>query len=199
MLKLNFFSQATGSVSDKRIIERIRNNDSRVLGELFINQEKMVNGYIMSHGGSRDDVDDLLQEAIIVLWQKVSSGRFELTAKLSTFILSVVKNKWLAELRKRNRLTGDELLEQIPDGNPAGLEKLISKEKMELVHNALEQISETCKKLLLLFYFEERSMDDIAKILELANMNVAKSKKYQCKKALEKILIAKMTDNGREQ
>jgi DNA-directed RNA polymerase specialized sigma subunit len=40
----------------------------------------------------------------------------------------------------------------------------------------------------MLFYFEERNLRDIARVLGFANPEVVKSKKYQCKKSLETIL-----------
>jgi hypothetical protein len=40
----------------------------------------------------------------------------------------------------------------------------------------------------MLFYFEERSLEEITKTLNFSNTNVTKSKKYQCKKSLEAIL-----------
>jgi len=40
----------------------------------------------------------------------------------------------------------------------------------------------------MLYYFEERSLEEITKILKFSNTNVTKSKKYQCKKSLESVL-----------
>lgn len=181
-MRLHFFPE-------QRILERIRENDRRVLGELFIRYEKMVQRYVMINGGNRDDAEDLLQEAIIVLWQKVNAGSFELRSRLSTYIMAIVKNKWLAELRRRGRLTDDEAAEQRIDENPGGLEALLKKEQLDRMRAALGRISEVCRKLLVFFYFEERSLEDISALLGFANTDVAKSKKYQCKKALEKILL----------
>ena len=68
---------------------------------------------------------------------------------------------------------------------------------LERVRVALEQIKPVCKQLLLLFYFEERSMEEIANILSFANMNVAKAKKYQCKKALQDVVMRSMQEGRR--
>ncbi|MGB6649412.1 MAG: sigma-70 family RNA polymerase sigma factor, partial [Bacteroidota bacterium] len=57
-------------------------------------------------------------------------------------------------------------------------------------------LGEPCRTLLLLFYWEERSMGEIAVELGFANADTAKSKKYQCKKALEK-LLAPYRDDGK--
>ena len=182
MLRLNL-------VSDETLVERIRNNDRSVLGDLFIKFEKVVFKHIQTHGGNLDDAKDMLQESIIVLWQNVSAGRFKLQSKLSTYLVAVAKNKWMVEMRKKKRFVQDDPPEYISSAEPGILDKIVDDETLELVRFALDQIKPICKQLLLLFYFEERSMEDIANIMSFANMNVAKAKKYQCKKALQDMVL----------
>ena len=174
---------------DQVIIERIRANDRHVLGDLFIKFEKLIVYHIQSHGGNRDDGADILQESIIVLWQQVVSGKFELTSRLSTYLLAIAKNKWLAELRRRRRLVNENIADDLSDDKPSALEQLVDDENVRLLNEAMEHVQPLCRQILLLFYFEERSMEEIAQVLNFANTNVAKSKKYQCKKALQEILI----------
>ena len=173
---------------EKEIINRVRANDRTVLGELFIHYKKMILNYVQSHGGSEQDAEDLLQEAIIVFWQKVCSGSFELTSKIGTYLLAVVKNKWYAEIRKRNKFTNTEISEDVNDGQDSQLDIVITEEKKQWVRKALEAIDPVCKQLLFYFYFEKRNLEEITRIMKFANSNVTKSKKYQCKKALELIL-----------
>jgi len=180
MRKINFFPE-------QKLLNRIKSNDRTVLGELFVRYEKLVASYVSKHGGDQLDAEDMLQEAIIVVWQKVCSGKFELTSKLSTYFLAIVKNKWSAEMRKRGQFS-EELPEDISDGNPSTLDSVIKEEEMTTVRKALEALNPICKELLMLFYFEARNLRDIARILGFANPEVAKSKKYQCKKSLETIL-----------
>ena len=180
MRKINFFPE-------QKLLNRIKSNDRTVLGELFVRYEKLVASYVSKHGGDQSDTEDMLQEAIIVVWQKVCSGKFELRSKLSTYILAIVKNKWSAEMRKRSKFS-EELPEDISDGNPSTLDGVIKEEEMATVRKALAALNPICKELLMLFYFEERNLRDIARVLGFANPEVAKSKKYQCKKSLETIL-----------
>lgn len=182
--------------SERKIIQRIRANDRNVLGELFRKYQKMVYNYIQQHGGNELDAEDVLQESIIVLWQKANSADFQLSSKLSTYIMAIAKNKWLAELRKQRRISHQEIQLNTMENNPGSLEQLISAEKIEIIREAINHIPLLCKKLLLLYYFEEKSMEQIADILGLASADVAKSKKYQCKKSLEEILKLRLPEFG---
>lgn len=173
---------------DREFIQRIKANDRTVLGELFMKYQRMISVYVLKNGGDKNDAEDIIQETIIVMWQKVNSDSLQLTVKLGTYLLAIAKNKWMAELRKRRKISPQDISENISNGNPSSLDDLVNEEKIEYVRKALEMLQPICKKLLLLYYFEEKNMKEIAKILNLANADVAKSKKYQCKKNLEEIL-----------
>ena len=179
---------------DREFIQRIKTNDRTVLGELFLKYERMISGYVLKNGGDNNDAEDIIQETIIVLWQKINSDSLQLTVKLGTYLLAIAKNKWMAELRKRRKISPLDISEHITDGNPSSLDDLVNEEQIAYVREALDMLQPICRKLLLLYYFEEKNMKEVAKILNLANADVAKSKKYQCKKSLEEILKENMNE-----
>lgn len=179
---------------ERELVNRIRHNDRTVLGELFVRYRKLACSYVTANGGDEPDAEDMLQEAIIVLWQRVCSGQFELRAKLSTFIMGVVKNKWMSEMRKRQKIEKEARLSDVSDGEASLLDSVIEGERLERVRAALEAMNEGCRQLLMLYYFEERSFKDVAGIMGFANADVAKAKKYQCKKALERLLRAQLAE-----
>ncbi|HXG38143.1 MAG TPA: sigma-70 family RNA polymerase sigma factor [Bacteroidota bacterium] len=175
--------------SDERILQRIRDGDEETLVLLYRVNRRAVEAFIGRNSGTSDDADDLLQEALVVLWERVRSGRFEQRAQLSTFLYATVKNLWFRRLARKKREIATELdPEQTWDGQQSALEDLVDDEAAARVQRALRVIGEPCRSLLLLFYWEERSMEEIAAALGFANADTAKAKKYQCKKMLEKLL-----------
>jgi RNA polymerase sigma factor (sigma-70 family) len=182
--------------SDKDYLLRIRNNDRSVLGELFVKYERMAETFISRQGGRREDAEDALQEAIIILWQKVCGGEFELKSKLGTYLLGIVKNKWRGELRKKKRIEPDVEYDDFESDEIGPLDSYLESEANDLIKDALMKISQQCRELLMMFYFEERSMADIAGILKLSNPSVAKARKYQCKKELQKIMKLHLENEG---
>ncbi len=179
-------------LSNKEIVKRIQENDRTVLGELYVTNERSITSYIKRNGGNSNDAQDLLQEAIITLWQNINAGRFELSAKVSTYLFAIARNKWMAESRRQKKYDHNvkNIEEKANEDNT--LNELIDDEERNMINEALEHLESPCKELLLLFYFEERKMADISKILNFANSDVAKAKKYQCKKALQKLLQTKL-------
>lgn len=175
--------------ADARVLDLIRKGDEKALVMLYNSNRTMIASYVTRNNGSADDAEDMLQEAVVVLWERIRSGQFEYSAKLSTFIYATVKNMWSRRLaRKRKETPTDIDPEQHSDDSSSALELLIESEQAKLVQDALAKIGEQCRKLLLLFYWEELSMEEIAVHMGFANADTVKSKKYQCKKALEQMV-----------
>ncbi len=174
---------------DASILDMIRRGDEQALVRLYELNRKMVSSFVARNNGTHDDYEDLLQEALVILWERVRAGRFEYSSKLSTFIFGTVKNIWLRKLaRARREVLIDLQSEEHEDPQETALDELIDSEEASAVKQALERIGDVCKEILLLYYWEECSMEEIATKLGFANAETAKSKKYQCKKALEKML-----------
>ena len=175
--------------NDSKLLDAIRNGDEGALVELFRQNRRPITSLVTRNQGSEDDAEDVLQEAMVVLWERVRSGSFEYQAKLSTFIYATAKNIWsrrLARHRREISATPETFDAAADDATP--LEELEENERIIAVQKAMEQMGNPCRDLLLLFYWEERSMEEIAMKLGFANADTVKSKKYQCKKSLEHLV-----------
>ncbi len=170
---------------DAEIITEIRGGNQEALVLLYQENFTPVKNYIVKNKGAVEDVDDILQDAVIVVWQNVSKRDFELTSKLSTYIYSIAKNLWLKRLNKDKRL--DPLEDFHSNTHPADEPKNHSMD-LDIIAEYLEKIGETCKEVLQLFYFDGLDMTSIAERMEFANADTAKSKKYQCFKKLESLV-----------
>ena len=174
---------------DARILDQIRKGEEEALVRLYKMNEKQVGAFVLRNSGTQDDAEDMLQEALVVLWERVRTNRYEHSAKISTFIFATVKNMWLRRLsRVRREVALDLESDSTPSDERSALEVLINSEEAEHIAAALDKLGDPCRKLLLLYYWEEFSMEQIADQMGFANSDTVKSKKYQCKRALEKLL-----------
>jgi RNA polymerase sigma factor (sigma-70 family) len=174
---------------DTRILEGIRRGDDLALGAMYRVCDAPVRRLVIGNNGTRDDADDVLQESLVVLWERVRSGRFEHTARLSTFVVGVARNLWLRRLARGGRERPDsDRIDASADPGESPLDAMISRERAGAVRRALRELGEPCRTLLLLFYWEQASMEEIAARLGFANAETAKARKYQCKKTLHHML-----------
>jgi RNA polymerase sigma factor (sigma-70 family) len=170
---------------ESKILHLIRNGDEKGLVMVFEDTRSMAVSYVKRNSGNEADAEEVLQEAVVILWEKVRGGSFEAQSKLSTFLMGVIKNLWARRLARRKRETPlpDEFDPPATEESP--LDGLIREEQIEMMREAMSRITELCRNILLMFYWEEKSMEEIASNLGLANAETAKSKKYQCRKSLE--------------
>jgi RNA polymerase sigma factor (sigma-70 family) len=183
----------TESGAEQKQLERLQAGDQETLVELYHANFAMVRNYVVKNNGVVEDAEDLLQDALVVLWQNARKPGFELTSKISTYIMAVCKNLWLKQLGKSSRMMGEEMItpqvhsETPNEGRAMDLKK---------IHEALDELGDTCRNILTMFYFDGFDMDTIAKRLQFNNADTAKAKKYQCFKKLEEIVKRryKMTD-----
>jgi len=176
--------------SDAKILDLIRKGEGeQSLAVLYKANRRPVVSYVIKNNGTLDDGNDVLQEAVVVLWEKVRSGKFQYKSQLSTFIMGTARNIWLRRLaRRRKEVPEGQNIDNARNPDPSPLEELIDSDRAKFVRDSLTKLGDPCKKLLLLFYWEECSLEEIARQMGFANAETVKSKKYQCKKALERIL-----------
>ena len=81
-------------MKDHEILDRIKRGEERVLDYLYKKYFRMMAKIILGNSGTEDDAKDIYQEALIVFWQKASSGNLVLTSKISTYLYSICLNQW---------------------------------------------------------------------------------------------------------
>ena len=84
------FSKQKGlfnKISDINIIAGVRNQDDKVLNWLYDNYFQLVRNHVLNNSGSDDDVSDVFQDAIIVLYNQITEDKLRLTSDLKGYFL----------------------------------------------------------------------------------------------------------------
>ncbi|MES3019186.1 MAG: sigma-70 family RNA polymerase sigma factor, partial [Bacteroidota bacterium] len=130
------------------------------------------------------------QESVIVLYNKVKSGNFELNSKLKTFLYSVCRRLWLKRLNAQSRNVRN--IEDFSDIIPVedDMEKHEEKDRQfAMMEHALKQLGEPCKTIIEDYYLQNRSMQEISEKFGYTNSDNAKTQKYKCLQRLKKIFF----------
>jgi len=166
-------------MKDRELIEKIKKGDETALDFLYKKNYRMMIKMIVWNKGSEDEAKDIYQEALIVLWQKIiEDEEFVLTSKISTYLYSICQNLWRKELERKKKHSA----EQPERGETPDMD---AEERVMIIHKCIQELGETCKKILTYYYFDKLSMNAIAEKLGFANADTAKTKKYKCKKELD--------------
>ena len=175
-------------MNEKQIFERICSGDEDALDILYKKYYRMMAKLVMTNSGTEQEAKDIYQDALIVFWQKAVSGNLVLTSKMSTYLYSICLNLWRKELDRKSRLSREE--KDSPQYQDHETE-----ERVIIINKCVNELGETCRKVLTYFYFDRMSMAEIAERLGFANTNTAKTKKYKCKKKLNELIRAKYSES----
>ena len=154
---------------------------------LYRNYFKVIKNFVINHHGSILDAEDLFQDGIIVLYAQCMEDTFELTCTVQTYLYSICKNLWFKKLRdhKGIHLVIEE--EEIVPVESSHLELVIQSEEKKLLMEMVDELGKKCKTLLVLFYFENLSLKEIAKRIGYKNYTVVKNLKSRCMRKLRKL------------
>jgi len=174
-------------MTDQEIFEKVCQGDEKALELLYKKYYRMMTKLVISNSGTEEEAKDIYQEALVVFWQKAVSGNLVLTSKISTYVYSICQNLWRKELDRKKRLSNEE-----KDG--VEYTDFDSKERARIIQECINDLGETCRNVLMYYYYDGLSMQDIADKLGFANTNTAKTKKYKCKKKLDDLVKSRYSE-----
>jgi RNA polymerase sigma factor (sigma-70 family) len=168
--------------SDSAIIEGLCRQDNKILEYLYDSYFEMVRDHLRKNSGSDDDVYDVMQESIIILFKQVREPDFKLTSDLKGYFFGIAKIRWKEQLRKNPKL--DDLISDPPDDDQGEDDQLVLE---RIVSRSFMLLKEDCQMIINLF-MEGYDYEEIAHKMGLKNDVYARRKKYLCKEALMDII-----------
>ncbi len=176
---------------EKILLQGLANEDKTSIERIYRDHYNMIQSLVVNNNGSTDDAADIFQETMIVLFEKVKSGNFELHCQLKTFLYAVGRRLWLKKLNQQQRFstTSDYLEETISVDDDMEVHENRQQE-FNLMEAAMNKIGEPCKSLLEAYYIHKKQMQVIAADFGYTNADNAKTQKYKCLVRLKKLFFA---------
>lgn len=179
-------------VSDQELMNGIAQGDSRAINRLYKLFFPGIAHMIVNNNGSGDEAKDIFQDAVMVLYDRLTQGKFELNSKLSTFLYAVSRRLWLKQLTRKGSSTKTSDISDFEDilkvEDDIDRHEIIES-NFEQMALALEQLGEPCKTLLKDFYIANMSMQDIKDKFGYTSADNAKTQKYKCLQRLKKLFF----------
>jgi len=139
-------------------------------------------------GLNETEAEDVASETFLAVYQKLSTYRGQ--SKLSTWLWKIAYYKGIDYMRKNNKhkqLQG-EIDEQLADDKIAGVHiELQNQEQSEIVWRAVQHLPRLWGLAIILFYREDKSIDEISKILKKRKGTV-KTYLFRGRKKLKELL-----------
>lgn len=186
-----FIMRETHNTKNTRdVVGALKQNDLKTLNRLYSINYPKIESLVLKNSGTKAYAKDIFQEAVLVVWQNVKQNKFKPRSESSIngYLYTIAKNKWMDVLRSqgyRKTITESQMSYfEIKDEENNGIDDNILKDKrLENMMQAFKTLGSDCKTLLSKFYFEKKSMKNIAKDLELDAAST-RNKKYRCMQKL---------------
>jgi len=180
-----------GDTNESALLQGLARSDRKAIESIYRDNYNTIQSLILNNSGSVEDAKDIFQEAMIVLYEKVRSGNFELNCLIKTYVYSVSRRLWLKRLQQMSRQTPafDGLKETVPVEDDVEEVDRVNNE-FQAMEKAVSSLGEPCKSLLEAYYLERKSMQEIASSFGYTNADNAKNQKYKCLMRLKKIFFA---------
>lgn len=176
-------------MDNEAILEKLRSGGRKELEMIYTAFRKEFIFWVMkNYSCPLDDAQDIYQFSVLTFYENVINGKLtHLKSTVKTYLFSIGKNKAL-ELGKSSRRFR-EINESERLDAPAMDADMLEEEEKELqkVAHTLEQLGDPCTSLLKYYYYERKSMEEIAIALDYKNADTAKNLKYKCLKRLRKL------------
>lgn len=182
--------------SQIELVNAIKSNNSIALKSLYNSNYYKIESLVLKNSGTKEHAKDIYQEAFISVWNNIKNDSFvpKNETALQGYLFQIAKNKWMDVLRssqfRKTHLIQNEMtfVNKIDDGVNEE-EQEIFKQKLRQTMDAFKALGSPCKELLKTFYFEKKSLRDIADELQIEE-NTARNKKYRCMEKLREMVLA---------
>lgn len=161
-------------------LERIKRGDLAPLEKAYLELKPQFMKFAKSKFPEMPvpDLEDVYQETMIALYQNIQRGVLtKITSKISAYVFQI-GNNLIMDHKNKQKKEKEFLL------NNSRLEEILAQTYNPGIDRAagfvFSQFSEKCKSILQLFYYEKKSLQEIAELLNYKNADTVKANKSRC-------------------
>lgn len=170
-------------MTDQEFIYKIAQGDNRTFTILYNQYRSEFVGYIgKRYKGDSETIFELYQDACVALYDNIHSGKLQVLnpgVKLKTYLFRIGYNKLVDKYRKdKKSIPFIENVDYVQEDDLQYDDPCT--ERFAIIRQAVDAMKEPCNTILSLYYWEDKSIKEIALLQGYANADSAKSQKSKC-------------------
>ncbi|MDY8137237.1 sigma-70 family RNA polymerase sigma factor [Aquimarina sp. 2201CG5-10] len=170
-------------MNEEEIKNRIVSGDEIILKSFYHQHFSYIKSYISKQGGSKEDAEDIFQDALLLVYLKLRSNQDVINISVAAYFKGICKNLWRNHVRnERKWAMADILTDDFEDDQISITEEILNKNRKNLFNTYFSTLHGKTKQLWKLI-FEEKSSKEIALETGYTEKYVRK-KKHDTKKQL---------------
>jgi RNA polymerase sigma factor (sigma-70 family) len=158
-------------LSDTELVSRCLAGDRDAFSRIVSRYQTLICSLAYSRIGNLGQSEDIAQETFITAWKHLRLLREP--AKLRSWLCGIVRNRIHKNLRREGRepiyrAESIDTVDETPASEALPSEHAVRREEEAILWRSLEQIPESYREPLILFYREHQSIENVARLLDLS-------------------------------
>lgn len=182
-------------LDDFKIIEQVLEGRQEAYAILIERYEQLVFTLALRMLKNREDAEEAAQDVFVKAFKALS--KFKGESKFSTWIYRITYNKCLDMLARIKRQPAAADIEELTHMNLGEVETIVDKMELEernaQIKKCIERLPEDEAFLITVYYFEDKSVNELVEIMGLTESNI-KIKLYRARKRLFTMLNQILSD-----
>lgn len=157
----------TQDLTDEQLVTEIRKNNPELYGEIIKRYEVKLTHYLRKFIRDADELEDVLQEVFIKAYRNLYG--FDVAKKFSPWIYRLAHNEAINQIKKykKESFSLDEKEWEIIDEKIDIIGKIDAEFNKIKIKEAMTKLDAKYRDPLVLYFFEQRSYEEISDILRV--------------------------------
>lgn len=174
-------------MSDSRLTDEHRLEIANLYNE---NRDRLV-GWLITRGLNADNALEIYQQSVLAVTERlVKHGLAHFRNGLAAYLFSVMKYMFYFEMKKKGEISVDPLEGELVMSMREEMQEFIKEpdDQTLRLRQKIKELDSKSYELLRLFYYEGKSMKEIALAMGYSTEQVAKTTKYRVLNKLRKMM-----------
>jgi RNA polymerase sigma-70 factor (ECF subfamily) len=180
---------AATETSDTDLLDAIAAGDRVAMYVLYARHNAKVYRFALRILDDEAAAEEVVNDVFFDVWHYAAS--FEVKSQVSTLLLAIARTKAISVVRGRSEAQLDENFASTTDDSAGDSEETTDKKgRSALLQRSLKHLSPAHREVIDLVYYHEKSIGEVAEILNTAE-NSVKTRMFDARKRLSELLAAK--------
>lgn len=179
-------------LQDEDIIRLVLNGHGEAYSILVDRYKNMIYDMCYKYTYDYNEAQDLSQDIFLKVYRKLDT--FKNSSSFSTWLYRIGINTCIDWTRKNKKVKNvmyideDEYVERLPSRGPEPEDVVLEGERRELVRDAILNLQEKYRTVVILYNYKNLSCIEISKILDIP-VKTVETRLYRAKKMLKELLL----------
>lgn len=169
------------------LLDDLKGENDFAFGVLYQKYFDTVKYFVLKNNGNTTDADDVFQDTMLILLEKMRMDNFVLTASIKTYIVAISKNIWFKKLRNAGREIAFEQLQESNFYEEISLDIEREKTYIDKLKEYLLKITEHCSRLINDMFYNGKELAEIQTQYGYSTRHNTVNQKHKCINQIRKI------------